>query len=54
MYGSEAWVVTKQQESATQATEKKVLRCIAETRMVDRVRNVEIRNELKQERAWRR
>ena len=49
MYGSEAWVVNKQQKSATQATERKVLRRIAEKRTVDRVRNVEIRDALKQE-----
>ena len=49
MYGSEVWVVNKQQKSATQATEKKVSRCIAEKRTVDRVRNVEIRDALKQE-----
>ena len=49
MYGSEAWVVNKQQKSATQATERKVLRRIAEKRTVDRVRNVEIRDVLKQE-----
>ena len=49
MYGSETWVLNKQQESAIQATEMRVLRRIAEKRMVDRVRNVEIRDELKQE-----
>ena len=36
-------------EFAIQATEKKVLRRIAEKRMVDIVRNVGIRDELKQE-----
>ena len=50
MYGSETWVLNKQQESeAIQATEMRVLRRIAEKRMVDRVRNVEIREELNQE-----
>ena len=46
--GSETWVLNKQQESAIQAVEMRVLRQIAEKRMVDRVRNVEIREELKQ------
>ena len=49
VYGSETWVLNKQQESAIQAVEMRVLRRIAEKRMVDRVRNVEIREELKQE-----
>lgn len=49
MYGSETWVLSKQQESAIQATEMNVLRRIAERRRVDRVRNVKIREELKQE-----
>ena len=49
VYGSEMWVLNKQQESAIQAVEMRVLRQIAEKRMVDRVRNVEIREELKQE-----
>ena len=48
VYGSETWVLNKQQESAIQAVEMRVLRRIAERR-VDRVRNVEIREELKQE-----
>ena len=43
------WVLNKQQESAIQAVEMRVLRRIAEKRMEDRVRNVEIREELKQE-----
>ena len=49
VYGSETWALNKQQESAIQAVEMRVLRRIAEKRMVDRVRNVEIREELKQE-----
>ena len=49
MYGSETWVLNKQQESAVQATEMRVLRRIVEKRRVDRVRNVEIREELQQE-----
>ena len=49
VYGSETWVLNKQQESAIRAVEMRVLRRIAEKRMVDRVRNVEIREELKQE-----
>ena len=49
VYGSETWVLNKQQESAIQAVEMRVLRRIAEKRMVDGVRNVEIREELKQE-----
>ena len=49
MYGSEMWVLNKQQESAVQATEMHVLRRIVEKRRVDRVRNVEIREELQQE-----
>ena len=49
VYGSETWILNKQQESAIQAVEMRVLRRIAEKRMVDRVRNVEIREELKQE-----
>ena len=48
MYGSELWVLNKRQESAIQTTEKRVLRYIAEKRMVVRVRIVEIRDELKQ------
>ena len=49
MYGSETWVLNKAQEAAIQATEMRVLRRIAKKRMVDRVRNVEIRDELTQE-----
>ena len=49
MYGSETWVLNKQQESSVQATEMHVLRRIVEKRRVDRVRNVEIREELQQE-----
>ena len=49
MYGSETWVLNKQQESAVQATEMHVLRRIVEKRRVDRVRNVEIKEELQQE-----
>ena len=49
MYGSETWVLSKQQESAIQATEMRVLRRISEKRRVDRVGNVEIREELRQE-----
>ena len=49
MYESETWVLKKQQESAVQATEMRVLRQIVEKRRVDRVRNVEIREELQQE-----
>ena len=44
-------VVNKQQESAIQAMEMRVLRRIAEKRRVDRVRTVGIREELKQERV---
>ena len=51
VYGSEPWVLNKQRESAIQAVEMRVLRRIAEKRMVDRVKNVEIREELKQERV---
>ena len=47
-YVSETWVLNTQQESAVQATEMKVLRKI-EKRGVDRVRNVNIREEVKQE-----
>ena len=42
-------VLNKQQESAIQAMEMRVLRRIVEKRRVDRVRNVEVREELKQE-----
>ena len=49
VYGSGTWVLNKQQESAIQAVEMRVLRQIAKKRMVDRVRNVKIREELKQE-----
>ena len=49
MYGSEMWVLNKQQESAVQATEMRVLRRIVEKRRVDRVRNVEVKEELQQE-----
>ena len=49
MYGSETWVLNKQQESAVQATEMRVLRQIVEKRRVDRVRNVEISEKLQEE-----
>ena len=49
VYGSETLVLNKQQESAIQAVEMRVLRLMAEKRMVDTVRKVEIREELKQE-----
>ena len=49
MYGSEMWVLNKQQESVIQAAAMRVLRRIAEKRMVKRVSNVEIRDELKEE-----
>ena len=49
MYESEKWVLNKQQESAVQATEMRVLRRIVEKRRVDRVRNVDIWEELQQE-----
>ena len=49
MYGSKTWVLNKKQESVIQATEMRVLRRIAKKRMVDRVWNVEIREELNQE-----
>ena len=49
VYGSETRVLSKQQESAIQATEMRVLRRISEKRRVDRVGNVEIREELRQE-----
>ena len=49
MYGSETWVLNKKQESAIQPTEMRALRRIAEKKMVGRVRNVEIREELNQE-----
>ena len=49
VHGSEMQILNKQQESAIQATEMRVLRQIAENRMVDGVRNVEIRGKLKQE-----
>ena len=42
-------MLNKQQESGIQAVEMRVLRQIAEKRMVDRMRNVEIREELEQE-----
>ena len=43
MYGIETWVLNKQQESAVQATEMRVLRhIIAEKSRMDRVRNVQI------------
>ncbi len=48
-YGSETWVLNKHQESAIQATEMRVLRRIAEKRRVDRARNMDIREELRQE-----
>ena len=51
MYGSKTWVLNKQQESAIQPTEMRMLRRIEEKRMVDRVQNVETREELKQEGA---
>ena len=49
VYGSEMWVLNKHQESAIQATEMRVLRRIAGKRRVDRARNVDIREELRQE-----
>ena len=51
MYVSETWVLNKQQDSAVQATEMRVLRQIVEKRRVDRVRNVEITEKLQQERV---
>ena len=48
-YGSETWILNKQQESAVQATEMGVLRHIAEMSRMERVSNVEIQEELKQE-----
>ena len=48
-YVSETWVLNTQQESAVQATVMKLLRRIEEKRGVDRVRNVKIREEVKQE-----
>ena len=51
MYASETWVLNRQQESAVQATEMRVLRQIAGKSRLDRVRNVEIGEELKQERV---
>ena len=50
MYRSEVRMGTnKQKESAIHATEMRVLRHIAEKSMVDKVRNVEIRDKWKQE-----
>ena len=49
MYGSEMWLLNKQQERAVEATEMKVLRRIVEKRRMDRKRNVKITKELKQE-----
>ena len=47
MHGCETWVLNKQQESARQATDMKVLRRIVERSRVERVRNVEIGEKLK-------
>ena len=49
MHGCETWVLNKQQESAGQATEMRILRRIVERSRVEGVRNVEIGEKLKQE-----
>ena len=49
MYGCETWVLNKHQESAIQATEMRVLRRIAGKKRVDSARNVDNREELRQE-----
>ncbi len=49
VYGSETWVLNKHEESAIQATKMRVLRRIAGKRRVDRAKNVDIREELRQE-----
>ena len=49
LYASATWVLNKQQESAVQATDMRVVRRITGKSRVDRMRNVEIRDEQKQE-----
>lgn len=48
-FGSESWTLTKQQENKIQASEMKYLRGIMGVTKRDRLRNVEIRNELEVE-----
>ena len=45
-YGHESWTLTSRTRSKVQATEMKVLRLIKGVTRMDRIRNVDIRNEL--------
>ncbi|XP_072395006.1 uncharacterized protein [Diabrotica undecimpunctata] len=46
-FENESWVLTKRQTSNTQAIEMKFLRRVKGVTKMDRIRNVDIRNELK-------
>ena len=49
LYGSETWSLSKKQQSRIQATQMNVLRRIEGLSRLDRVRNVDIREKLRQE-----
>ena len=49
MYGCETWNLSKQQQSRVQATQMNVLRRIEGVSRLDRVRNIDIREKLRQE-----
>ena len=53
LFGCDTWTVQKQQESRLQATEMRFLRRVEGLTMLDRVRNVGIRQRLKQEQLWK-
>ena len=49
LYGCETWTLSKQQQLKVQATQMKVLRRIEGVTRLDRMRNVDIREKLRQE-----
>ena len=49
MYGCETWSLSKRQQSKVQATQMNVLRRIEGVSRLDRVRNVDVREKLRQE-----
>ena len=49
MYGCETWSLSKQQKSKVHATQMNVLRRIGGVSRLDRVRNVDAREKLRQE-----
>ena len=53
LFGCDTWTVQKQQESRLQATEMRFLRRVEGLTMLERVRNVGIRQRLKQEQLWK-